>query len=177
VCCRSGQEAGRAGLRQMKGAVQGSKCSVPCSAADAGLQARHTPPSCVSQSPPCRCRRPAPAAQIGALVSMQSTPLRRGRGELEERAARLEAQYADESVPVGGACARVCVGVIGGLWRRTERGQGALHCEGRMHSVGVSGASSGAGGTAGRQTDTYGEHQLQCSAQTRQAGPKPTPRP
>lgn len=38
--------------------------------------------------------------QIGALVSMQSTPLRRGRAELEERAARLEAQYADESIPV-----------------------------------------------------------------------------
>ncbi|PRW44444.1 pyridoxine pyridoxamine 5 -phosphate oxidase chloroplastic-like [Chlorella sorokiniana] len=38
--------------------------------------------------------------QIGALVSMQSTPLHRGRAELEERAARLERQYADESVPV-----------------------------------------------------------------------------
>jgi pyridoxine/pyridoxamine 5'-phosphate oxidase len=31
---------------------------------------------------------------------MQSTPLHRGRAELEERAARLERQYADESVPV-----------------------------------------------------------------------------
>lgn len=39
-------------------------------------------------------------SQIGALVSMQSMPLRRGRAELEERAARLEAQYADESVRV-----------------------------------------------------------------------------
>lgn len=38
--------------------------------------------------------------QIGALVSMQSIPLQRGRRELEERAARLEAQYADESKPV-----------------------------------------------------------------------------
>ncbi|EFN55311.1 hypothetical protein CHLNCDRAFT_134278 [Chlorella variabilis] len=40
------------------------------------------------------------ASQIGALVSMQSTPLRHGRRELEERAARLEAQYSDESVAV-----------------------------------------------------------------------------
>lgn len=47
-------------------------------------------------SPPA-CRR---GHQIGALVSMQSVPLAHGRRELEERAARLEAQYADESVPV-----------------------------------------------------------------------------
>ena len=40
------------------------------------------------------------ASQVGALVSMQSVPLRHGRRELEERAERLERQYADESVPV-----------------------------------------------------------------------------
>ena len=40
--------------------------------------------------------------QLGALASMQSQPLRHGRWELEERQARLEAQYADESTPVGG---------------------------------------------------------------------------
>ncbi|KAL4858803.1 Pyridoxine/pyridoxamine 5'-phosphate oxidase 1 [Chlorella vulgaris] len=40
------------------------------------------------------------SSQIGALVSMQSVPLRHGRGELEQRAERLEQQYADESVPV-----------------------------------------------------------------------------
>jgi pyridoxine/pyridoxamine 5'-phosphate oxidase len=40
------------------------------------------------------------ASQVGALVSMQSVPLRHGRRELEDRAERLERQYADESVPV-----------------------------------------------------------------------------
>lgn len=46
--------------------------------------------------------------QIGALVSMQSTPLHRGRAELEERAARLEKQYADETVRVSSCCAMLC---------------------------------------------------------------------
>lgn len=59
-------------------------------------------PSCFTNLPtsPARC------CQIGALVSMQSVPLRHGRGELEQRAERLEQQYADESVPV--RCAASC---------------------------------------------------------------------
>ena len=40
------------------------------------------------------------ASQVGALVSMQSVPLRHGRRELEDRAERLERQYADDSVSV-----------------------------------------------------------------------------
>lgn len=53
-----------------------------------------------AQTPLARTPATRPAPQIGALVSMQSTPLRHGRRELEERAARLEAQYSDESVAV-----------------------------------------------------------------------------
>jgi pyridoxine/pyridoxamine 5'-phosphate oxidase len=52
---------------------------------------------CAKPQRPCS---PCRALQIGALASMQSTPLRHGRQELEERAERLERQYADESVPV-----------------------------------------------------------------------------
>lgn len=42
---------------------------------------------------------------------MQSLPLRHGRKELEERAARLEAQYADESVRVGAGARQAGQGV------------------------------------------------------------------
>lgn len=39
-------------------------------------------------------------SRIGALVSPQSTTLPGGRAELEARAAALQQEYADESVPV-----------------------------------------------------------------------------
>lgn len=48
---------------------------------------------------PCQMG-PCSNGQGAAPRALQSTPLRRGRAELEERAARLEAQYADESIPV-----------------------------------------------------------------------------
>lgn len=49
---------------------------------------------------------------------MQSIPLRRGRAELEERAERLERQYADESIPVRAVlcCAVLCRAAFG-VWQ------------------------------------------------------------